>query len=147
MSGDLHLRIPPELFTKLKIFSQDKGVAQKWVVVTALEEFFGGGKEAEITELCKEVYELKRRVSALRGDVEILGELLSFYIYHWLGYTPRLEKSERASLAVEAKERHQKFMDMFAKKLRVGDMGLSEVYANLGRLPDEGTPDKNDLEK
>lgn len=143
MSGDFHIRIPPDLFTKLKIYSQDKAVAQKWVVVTALEEFFGGGKEAEITELCREVHELKRRVSALRGDVEILGELLSFYIYHWLGYTPKLDKSERASLAVEAKERHQKFMDMFAKKLRVGDLGLGEVYTNIGRVLEEEGADKS----
>ncbi len=69
-----------------------------------------------------------RRITALRGDVEVLGELFSFYIFHWLGYTPRLDKAERVSLVAEAKERHEKFMRLFAKKLSAGELSLGALF-------------------
>jgi hypothetical protein len=135
MSGykDFHVRIPNDVHTKLQLVSAERSIAQKWLIVSALEEYLSGGKEADTEALNRELQELKRRIAALRGDVEILGELVSFFIFHWLGYTPRLEKAERTSLAVEAKERHQRFMDMFVKKLKLGDLGLANVYAEMGR--------------
>ena len=143
---DYHVRIPIELDTKLQLLSLERGIAKKWLIVSALEDFLGGGKKSHSTEMKKEVYEVKRRLAALRGDVEILGELLSFFIFHWLGYTPRLEKAERATLAVEAKERHQKFMEMFLRKLKLGDLGLAGVYAEMGKdlEPEKRAAKEND---
>jgi predicted DNA-binding protein len=128
---DFHIRIPVEVHTQLKLLATQRGVAQKWLMVTAIEEYLdvgkAGGKHEEIDGLRSDLFELKRRVSALREDVEILGELLSFYIFHWIGYTPRLEKAERMSLAVEAKERHERFMALFAKKLSLGELSLANI--------------------
>jgi predicted DNA-binding protein len=128
---DFHIRIPVEVHTQLKLLASQRGVAQKWLMVTAIEEYLdvgkAGGKHEEIDGLRSDLFELKRRVSALREDVEILGELLSFYIFHWIGYTTRLEKAERMSLAVEAKERHERFMALFAKKLSLGELSLANI--------------------
>lgn len=125
---DFHIRIPVEVHTQLKLLASQRGVAQKWLMVTAIEEYLDVGKTGEeIDGLRSDLFELKRRVSALREDVEILGELLSFYIFHWIGYTPRLEKAERMSLAVEAKERHERFMALFAKKLSLGELSLANI--------------------
>lgn len=128
---DFHIRIPVEVHTQLKLLATQRGVAQKWLMVTAIEEYLdvgkAGGKHEEFDGLRSDLFELKRRVSALREDVEILGELLSFYIFHWIGYTPRLEKAERMSLAVEAKERHERFMALFAKKLAMGELSLAHI--------------------
>jgi hypothetical protein len=112
----------------------NKGVAQKWLIVSAVKEFIGmesdlRGEQYALNELRREVYDIKRRVSSLREDIELLGELLSFYIYHWIGYTPRLSKDERVSLAVEAKERHERFMALFAKKLSSGELSLGALLA------------------
>jgi hypothetical protein len=38
-----------------------------------------------------------------------------------------LEKAERMSLAVEAKERHERFMALFAKKLSLGELSLANI--------------------
>ncbi len=125
---NFHIRIPNEIYLKLRRLSADRGIAQKWLVVSALEEFLGAEKELAADELKKELFEVKRRLTALRGDVEVLGELFSFYIFHWLGYTPRLDKAERVSLVAEAKERHEKFMRLFAKRLTAGELSMGSLF-------------------
>lgn len=138
MSGykDIHIRIPNQAHAKLKLMSEERDIAQKWIIVDAIEEYFGRRGEAGAEELKKELFEANRRLGSLRSDVEILGELLSFFIFHWLGYTPRLEKAERASLAVEARGRHQKFMEMFVKKLTKGELSLAPALARGVTTPE-----------
>lgn len=127
--SEIHTRVPKEIQKKLKILAAERGVAQKWLIVSALESFLGGGSEDSLEAVRKDIFETNRRIKALRSDVEILGELLSFFIYHWIGYTPRLEKAERGALAAEAKERHQKFLSLFAKKLASGELSLAPIFS------------------
>ena len=129
--GEIHTRIPKELQKKLKLIAAERGVAQKWLLVSALEHFLGGGSEDTLEGIRKDIYAVHRRIKALRSDVEILGELLSFFIYHWIGYTPRLEKADRGVVAAEAKERHQKFLTLFAKKLASGDLSLAPIFSQI----------------
>ena len=139
-SRQTHIRLSNEMHEKLKMMAKGRGLSQNLIINSAVESFLdesmgGGGKSEEVK---KELFELKRRIIALKGDVEVLGELLSYFIYHWLGYTPKLEKAERVSLAAEAKERHQKFMEMFAKKLTIGDLSLAPVVAKgIARVDEE----------
>ena len=131
-----HVRVPKEIYDKLKVYSETKGLSYQSLFLSAIEDYVGE-KEPDLNLVRKDLYELKRRLIGVRGDVEVLGELLSFFIYHWLGYTPRLEQSERATLALEAKERHKKFMELFAKKLAVGELSLERLLA----LGAESEPD------
>ena len=131
-SSDFHVRLPAQISSRLTLLAGERGVSRNVVILSALEEFLNVGdgahaREAAVEGLRKEVFEIKRRLSALREDVEIVGELLSFFIFHWIGYTPRLEKEERMSLAVEAKERHDRFLALFAKKLALGELSLATV--------------------
>jgi hypothetical protein len=133
-SGELHVRVPAEIRDRVTLLANERGVSKNVVIVSALEEFLNigeGSKEREqaLEGLRKDVFEVKRRLSALREDVEILGELLSFFIYHWIGYTPKLEKEERLSLAAEAKERHERFLSLFAKKLALGELSLATIVS------------------
>lgn len=70
---DFHIRIPVEVHTQLKLLASQRGVAQKWLMVTAIEEYLDvgktGGKHEEIDGLRSDLFELKRRVGALREDV------------------------------------------------------------------------------
>jgi len=131
-SGELHVRVPAEIRDRVTLLANERGVSRNVVIVSALEEFLNigegaKGREQALEGLRKDVFEVKRRLSALREDVEILGELLSFFIYHWIGYTPKLEKEERLSLAAEAKERHERFLSLFAKKLALGELSLATI--------------------
>jgi hypothetical protein len=131
-SADFHVRLPGEVNNRLSLLASERGVSRNVVILSALEEFLSigegaKGREDTLESLRKEIFELKRRLSALREDVEIVGELLSFFIYHWIGYTPRLEREERLSLAAEAKERHDRFLTLFAKKLALGELSLATV--------------------
>lgn len=133
-SSDFHVRLPTEVSNRLVLLASERGVSRNVIILSALEEFLNVGQGAQAREdavegLRKDVFEVKRRVAALREDVEILGELLSFFIYHWIGYTPRLEKEERLTLAAEAKERHDRFLTLFAKKLALGEMSLATVIS------------------
>lgn len=135
-AADFHLRLTPEVTGRLNLLSQERGVSRNLIVQSALEEFLqlSAGERSKVTtleELRKDLHEVRRRVIALREDVEIVGELLSFFIYHWIGYTPRLERNERLSLAVEAKERHDRFLSLFAKKLSTGELSLATVFSAL----------------
>jgi|GEM_PF-6197999 len=134
---DFHIRLPVEIASRLSLLASERGVSRNLVVQSALEEFLqvGSGKKENamtLEDLRKDLFEVKRRVVALREDVEIVGELLSFFIYHWIGYTPRLEREERLSLAVEAKERHDRFLNLFARKLATGELSLSAVFGMVG---------------
>jgi hypothetical protein len=131
-TSDFHVRMSGELSDRIALLANERGVSRNVVIVSAVEDFLNIGEGSKAREqalegLRKDVFEVKRRVSALREDVEILGELLSFFIYHWIGYTPKLEKEERLSLAAEAKERHDRFLSLFAKKLAVGDLALATI--------------------
>jgi hypothetical protein len=133
-SSDFHLRLPAEVTNRLVLLASERGVSRNVLVISALEEFLniGGGvsaREEVLESVRKEVFELKRRLVALREDVEIVGELLSFFIYHWIGYTPRLEREERLSLAAEARERHDRFLNLFAKKLSTGELSLATLFS------------------
>lgn len=137
--SDFHLRLPAEVANRLALLASERGVSRNVLVISALEEFLniGGGasaREGALENVRKEVYELKRRLVGLREDVEIVGELLSFFIYHWIGYTPRLEREERLSLAAEAKERHDRFLSLFAKKLSTGELSLASVFGRAGEV-------------
>ena len=132
--SDFHIRLPAEVSSRVSLLAQERRVSRSVIIISALEEFLNLGATAEehsstIEEVRKELFEVKRRVSALRGDVEIVAELVSFFIYHWIGYTPRLEKDERLSLAAEAKERHDRFLTLFAKKLALGELSLATVLS------------------
>jgi hypothetical protein len=145
-ASDFHVRLPEAVSRRLVALAQERVVSRNVIIVSALEEYFGlvrggsegGGKGSSLTAraeeesvegLRKELFELKRRMSALREDVEIVGELLSFFIFHWIGYTPRLEREERLTLAIEAKERHDRFLTLFAKKLALGELSLATVIS------------------
>lgn len=135
--SDFHLRLPKEIASRLTLLATERGVSRNLVVQSALEEFLHVGaaeKDRGMTleDLRKDIYEIKRRLVALREDVEIVGELLSFYIYHWIGYAPRLEQDERLSLAAEAKERHHRFLNLFSKKLATGELSLATVFSAAG---------------
>lgn len=134
---DFHIRLSAEISTRLNLLASERGVSRNTIVQSALEDFLQVGsskKESAMTleDLRKDLYEVKRRMVALREDVEIVGELLSFFIYHWIGYTPRLERDERLSLAVEAKERHDRFLNLFARKLSTGELSLAAVLGKVG---------------
>jgi hypothetical protein len=146
MSGhkDFHIRIPTEVHNRLKLIAAERGIAQRSIMVSAIKEFIGldddKEQEKQLAEQSRrDIYELKLQVSSLREDIEIIGELLSFYIYHWIGYTPRLSKEERAGLAVEAKERHERFMTLFARKLSGGELSLGALLAK-GVSRDDSDP-------
>jgi hypothetical protein len=146
---EVHIRILKDLHSRLKLLAAERGVTQRSLIVSAIKDFIGMDEDEEQKkktgeQLRRDVYEVKRRLSALREDVEILGELLSFFIYHWIGYTPRLSREERISLAAEAKERHERFMALFAKKLSVGELSLSSLLAK-GLSREDAEPQTNDV--
>lgn len=131
---DIHLRLPKDLSDQLGLLAAQRGLSKRKLVVSAIEQFLANHSQGDNERVLKEVYEVKRRIIGLRGEVEILGELVSFYIYNWLGYTPRLDEHERRILSVEARQRHSRFMTMFAKRIKSGE---SSLMAALGSTEPE----------
>ncbi len=136
-STDIHLRLPKEISDQLTLLSNQRRLSKRQLVVSAVEQFLTNQSQGDSERVLKEVYEVKRRVIGLRGEVEILGELVSFYIYNWLGYTPRLDAHERRILSVEARQRHSRFMTLFAKRIKSGESSLMAALGSAEPEPEE----------
>ncbi len=72
---DFHIRLSAEISTRLNLLASERGVSRNTVVQSALEDFLQVGsskKESAMTleDLRKDLYEVKRRMVALREDVE-----------------------------------------------------------------------------
>ena len=77
-------------------------------------------------------------VGHLKVDVEIIAEMLSFFVMHYFCYTPELPESQKKALLLSGKTRHEKFMELLAKRMQgkgsSSILGLSEVVSGGGSL-------------
>lgn len=135
---DIHIRLPKDVSDQLTQLSMQRKLSKRQLAVAAIEQFLIKDAQTDSERVLQEVFEVKRRIIGLRGEVEILGELLSFYIYNWLGYTPRLESQERKVLSIEAKQRHSRFMTLFAKRIKSGESTLVAALGTTELEPEQG---------
>lgn len=66
-------------------------------------------------------------VGHLKVDVEIIAEMLSFFVMHYFCYTPELPESQKKALLLSGKTRHEKFMELLAKRMQ----GKGSSYSHL----------------
>ena len=73
-----------------------------------------------------------QQIASVRKDVKLLGELLSFFVFQWLCYTPPLPEETRAAMVSEATIRHKRFLQILATKLARGEITLGDIFAESG---------------
>lgn len=66
-------------------------------------------------------------VGHLKVDVEIIAEMLSFFVMHYFCYTPELPESQKKALLLSGKTRHEKFLELLAKRIQGKGSSLSLI--------------------
>lgn len=123
----LHVQVSEEMYKTLKTFSQHRNTTIASVARSALQQFIEAKNIEGIDAVLERLALADRKSKGIRRDIENLGELVSFYVYHWFCYTPAMPEQFRQIRAVEGRERHQKFLEQLNKKISRGNFSLNEV--------------------
>lgn len=137
---EIHIRLPADVYDALQDLVSARQVNVSSVVRSALEDYFARTELEGIDAVLERLGTVESRIRSLRLDIEMVAELISFFIYHWFCYTPAVPNSEKRTLALEAQARHQKFLAQLVKRLRQGEFSLKDVLRHE-------TPSIKELEK
>ncbi|HMO19134.1 MAG TPA: hypothetical protein PKA63_12645 [Oligoflexia bacterium] len=84
--------------------------------LSALEFYLNDGREKRTSD--QYIIKLSHNQKNLKVDVEIIAEMLSFFVMHYFCYTPELPESQKKALLLSGKTRHDKFMELLAKRMQ-----------------------------
>lgn len=136
------LRLTPQLQAKIAKVAAERGVSINTLLGGLLEQaltFEDAGELAKHLE--SRIGRLEQRMKGVKGDVEILAELVSLFIYHWFCYAPTIPESQRKAMQVEGKDRYDKFLELLEKRLSKGKHSVGAFFSTTGA---EGSEQKGD---
>lgn len=112
-------------FARMKEIAKMRRQSLNGLFLSAVEVYLteGGGKSTSD----QYILSLAKKLSNLKVDVEIVGEMLSFFALHFFCYTPELPESQRRALKIDGKKRHAKFIELLAKRIQTKDSGLLNI--------------------
>lgn len=121
----VNLRISKMQFARMKEIAKMRRQSLNGLFLSAVEVYLteGGGKSTSD----QYILSLAKKLSNLKVDVEIVGEMLSFFALHFFCYTPELPESQRRALKIDGKKRHAKFIELLAKRIQTKDSGLLNI--------------------
>jgi hypothetical protein len=126
-----HFYLSDDLLAIIDTMAEKRGVGLSDIAEGLLREALGSeDNRGRLSDIESHILRLERRVKAFQGDLEILGEVLSFYIFQWLCHTPPLLDSQREGAISDGKVRHRRFLELLRERLTKGDttlFGLSQT--------------------
>ena len=137
------IRVEKRLHQMLVKEARMKSVSLNSLVSSAIESYLTDDpqKKANDTYLLS----LSRALKSLSVDVDLLGELISFFTFHWFCYTPDLPDNQKRALFVEGKKRHERFLELLTQKIQRGEMSFSTLSPYSHKT--EGAGDEPEDEK
>ena len=121
----VNFRMPKEQLNRLKEVALIRRVSLNSLFLSALEFYLNDGREKGISE--QYVLKLSQNQKNLKVDVEIIAEMLSFFVMHYFCYTPELPENQKKALLLSGKTRHAKFMELLAKRMQGKGSSLSLI--------------------
>ena len=123
----INLRITHAQYMRMKEIALMRRMSINALFLSAVELYLTEGQQkgAGGLEQCT------KKITNLKVDVEILAEMLSFFIMHYFCYTPELPDLQRKALRIEGKNRHARFMELLAKRLQSKEAGLLKMINAL----------------
>lgn len=121
-----NLRVPKDKLKQLKEVSLLRRVSLNSLILSAIEYYLDDGKTKENEN--KLLSSLSINQKNLKVDVEIIAEMLSFFVMHYFCYTPEMPESQKKALFISGKNRHNKFMELLKKRLHFNANPSSQLF-------------------
>ena len=118
----VNFKIKKEQYSKIKEVAALRRISLTSLFVSALDLYLTDGKEKGSSD--QYILSLAKKLTNLKVDVEIVGEMVSFFVLHYFCYTPEFPDSQRKALLIDARKRHAKFMGLLSKQMRAKESGL-----------------------
>ena len=134
----INLRIPKEDLKRIKEVAALRSVTINSLIASAVGYYLEERHEQKGNEAY--LLSLKRELKALKMDMELIGEMISFFVFHWFCYTPDLMEPHKKALLIDGKRRHERFLELLSKKVQKGDLSFSilSVFSEDESLEVEG---------
>lgn len=127
MAKAMFTRVHQDTYTKLVRKATDEGTTLQEIINKALFQYLESADEGSVTELRRSIATMVVNQKALKTELEMFGEMFSFYVLQWFCYAPVLPESQKGTILASAKLRHDKFIEQLQKRLLAGNSSISEV--------------------
>jgi hypothetical protein len=135
----VNLRISKTQFARMKEIARMRRQSLNGLFLSAVEFYLNDGGDRGTSE--QYILSLAKKLSNLKVDVEIVGEMLSFFALHFFCYTPELPESQRRALKIDGKKRHAKFIELLAKRIQTKESGILNLDNQSSVDPEAPDPD------
>ncbi len=123
----IRTRLKLENFEQIEKISKDRNISRDALMNSAIDKFLNDVKLEGVDTVLERIGGIESKLKALRSDIEISSELLSFFIQYWFTYTPALPESELDVLTLQGFKRHSEFLAQLSRKLGVEKNVLEKV--------------------
>ena len=111
----------------MKAVALKRNVSMTTAIEGMLNEGLKDDHASAAASLDRRIGGLEKRMKSLQSDVEIVAELISFYVYQWLCYTSPIPDGQRGAVMAEGRERHKKFLELLGTRLAKGESSLALI--------------------
>ncbi len=121
----VNFRMPKEQLNRLKEVALIRRVSLNSLFLSALEFYLNDGREKGTSD--QYILKLSQNQKNLKVDVEIIAEMLSFFVMHYFCYTPELPENQKKALLLSGKTRHTKFMELLVKRIQTKGSSFDSI--------------------
>lgn len=128
--------IPKQLMQAVREIAVVRRISLTSVLVESIKTYVEGvvGTESD-GRLGSDLGRIDRRVRNIAIDVEVLGEMMALYVYHWLCHQNSLPESQRKAASIEGRERYEKFLEL-VKDRRVSQKSVWRLLYDNPEAPE-----------
>ena len=129
-------QIPKDSFLRLKELSVLRRISTNSIAVSMITSCLE--KEGEVKkENDHYMMSLLGRFKKFQQDLELIGEMISFYVLHWFCYNSDIPEEKKRAVFIEGKKKHEKFMELLNERICTGQLSFLSVKPDF--------KDKNNL--
>ena len=130
------VKLPQALFRQMETIALRRNVSITAAIEGVLNEGLKDDDSSAAANLDRRIGGLEKRMKSLQSDLEIVAELISFYVYQWLCYTSPIPEGQRGAVMAEGRERHKKFLELLGTRLAKGESSLAVILDRAEPLKD-----------
>lgn len=148
-SASLHVHIQRNTKQRLQAYAAAKDQSQGSIVEAALREYLDESSQQAL--VLRELQSLRRGMSRLERNLDVLDAALAGYVQFWLAYNPPLPDSQKQQAQTLAAQRFEQFLTFLQQQIRTQHTFMAQLQAEdweqqdavralLAMEQDQGTP-------
>lgn len=148
-SASLHVHIQRNTKQRLQAYAAAKDQSQGSIVEAALREYLDESSQQAL--VLRELQSLRRGMSRLERNLDVLDAALAGYVQFWLAYNPPLPDGQKQQAQTLAAQRFEQFLTFLQQQIRTQHTFMAQLQAEdweqqdavralLAMEQDQGTP-------